>query len=838
MTANPLSGVNTPLVLEMNYDDQPLEFQSDSTIANKAFGKPACGYQGPTITLIARPASSLDSCQRRRNSRQAMPGIAGLSFGGQGRSLTPQPGIKSKLARMPPRPQPPVEASSTLQPDACGASMASEESPANPLPMPQAAFLENSANPKLVLGHPTVNRWGTFTGTQGLAEALPPASASCAIILQKIRDFVQERRRRIKDDFQNFDPLRSGRCSPGQFARCILTLLPTLTRAEVDQLVSFYSKQTGESAPLARNVLYYQFCKDLEDGTVTRGEAGACTPPPPHPLEAGEEEQLEGEEVSLFSTTTATAARRGAGAGRSKGPSGGVVPLIYSGRCFKSPADEALRLEQVLRRIALLAKTRGVRFEDCFQDAERSHSTSMLSPRNVGRITLAQFSKSFPFHNDFPQADFALLVRHYSAEDGDVCFAKLSRHIEKIILERPITDLRQASSRSYRMKPPTDAGCLAGVMGGTCRTNNATDPHEAAEAASTTPDDAFADLHLNDANEALEVDYYDPGNTYAAACAAPAESAALGQPQHPPLTARNPRSTTPLRAFPPGCRTVFPEPRPWGTSRAPAAPRALQLEDVLQRLALIIRRRRVPLHGAFEAFDPLRRGVCTHSQARSILGTLGMGVSNAEMDVLVQSFCSDRCSTELEYRQLVAHLCAAVDQVSTTGGKVVEAKQVQSARAAVQPAASTQIHRSDSSLQEVLMRISKQLRMRQVPIVAAFRDFDNPRTNRVTRLQFLRVLSMISCQLSDTHKNMLLAAYRDPENEDEGQNARIMYADFCEDLNNCEVTHNPTGFTNLARSAHKRPRTIPSKYYDFDGLIQPSPRTGRGLLQPLAAYQH
>mmetsp|Transcript_1237 Transcript_1237/g.2809 ORF Transcript_1237/g.2809 Transcript_1237/m.2809 type:complete len:480 (-) Transcript_1237:290-1729(-) len=95
--------------------------------------------------------------------------------------------------------------------------------------------------------------------------------------------------------------------------------------------------------------------------------------------------------------------------------------------------DDETRVQQVLRRMALLTRTRGIDFKSCFQDCERSHATSLVTPRYSGKVSIAQFLQHFPFDKDFGEGDMKLLLRRYAVDSGTVHYLMLDHDIIEIL---------------------------------------------------------------------------------------------------------------------------------------------------------------------------------------------------------------------------------------------------------------------------------------------------------------------------------------------------------------------------------------------------------------------
>ncbi|CAE7194258.1 unnamed protein product [Symbiodinium natans] len=132
-----------------------------------------------------------------------------------------------------------------------------------------------------------------------------------------------------------------------------------------------------------------------------------------------------------------------------------AVKVPRPGHCLKkhgqdiSPCDDEVAVEQTLRRLALLVKTRGVIFSKCFQDSERSLDTSLLCPRFAGKVTEAQFCSHFPFMQDISEHELNLLLqRYYNADTGGISYVALDKEIQSLIDEPCQGSVLSQSTRS------------------------------------------------------------------------------------------------------------------------------------------------------------------------------------------------------------------------------------------------------------------------------------------------------------------------------------------------------------------------------------------------------
>eukprot|EP00435_Cladocopium_sp_Y103_P010955 s1774_g2.t2 len=146
-----------------------------------------------------------------------------------------------------------------------------------------------------------------------------------------------------------------------------------------------------------------------------------------------------------------------------------IVKVPRPGHCLKkhgddiSPCDDEAAVEQTLRRLALLVKTRGVIFDKCFQDAERSLDTSLLCPRYSGKVTEAQFCSHFPFMQDISDYELTLILqRYYNSETAGINYVAMDKDLQALI-EEPFQDSSYyGSAKSTCSGRPTPRSVVKG----------------------------------------------------------------------------------------------------------------------------------------------------------------------------------------------------------------------------------------------------------------------------------------------------------------------------------------------------------------------------------------
>lgn len=255
-----------------------------------------------------------------------------------------------------------------------------------------------------IRGFPTqpMHAWGA----PGMKEVVPPSYGlefeeypeNIREIIREIQGYIFTRRIRVKDIFLDFDPLRCGRCTPYQFVRGLNSIAPQLTAHQMRILTDFY-------ADPVQDMMKPQVVRHLEFIRAVDGVFGGF--------------DLE------------------------KQP---VVKVPRPGHCLKkngediNPCDDEAAVEQTLRRLALMVKTRGVIFANCFQDAERSLDTSLLCPRFAGKVTEAQFCSHFPFMQEISEYELGLLLqRYYNSEADGINYMAMDKDLQALV-EEPLQE--------------------------------------------------------------------------------------------------------------------------------------------------------------------------------------------------------------------------------------------------------------------------------------------------------------------------------------------------------------------------------------------------------------
>lgn len=203
---------------------------------------------------------------------------------------------------------------------------------------------------------------------------------------------------------------------------------------------------------------------------------------------------------------------------------------------------------------------------------------------------------------------------------------------------------------------------------------------------------------------------------------------------------------------------------------------------VLAKIASLVARRHLRTSYWFQDFDKLRRGVCTFGQVRTTLGgILRMELDEEDYDCLLETYATP--DSLFRYKEF----CADVDEMAEG------VKELYGYGASLHPQALM-------LLDQVRERISKRCHMRRLEIRGAFRDFGHTRAGRVTRSQFIRIMSVLALQVNEADLKLLCLGYCDSED-----GTLFNYATFCDDIDQLVSQLGP-GHEQLAPP---RPRARP-----------------------------
>lgn len=100
----------------------------------------------------------------------------------------------------------------------------------------------------------------------GAPVAVPVAAEAPQKVLGQLQSEIQSRRLRVKELFEGFDPLNSGRCTSSQFQRGVNRLYPNVSPVEGKTLADYFTEQ---DRPGPQVVNYRKFSRTVDQGFST-----------------------------------------------------------------------------------------------------------------------------------------------------------------------------------------------------------------------------------------------------------------------------------------------------------------------------------------------------------------------------------------------------------------------------------------------------------------------------------------------------------------------------------------------------------------------------------------
>jgi len=210
-------------------------------------------------------------------------------------------------------------------------------------------------------------------------------------IVQRLRVFAYPRRIRFREFFNDFDPLRCGRCTRAQMVRALGTIgCKDLDADEVQFLADYFEDHTGK-AEKPQTVDYYNFCNLVEEVYVE-----------------GNPEQL-----------------------NSASSPGSTMMSTFRPQSIEDEEE----VMHALHRVATLCSTRRVDLKSCFTDFANAAVPHPSRPnaRRGGKVTAMQFKRLFPFMKDFGEQELNLIMDRYRTKSGDIHFQALHNDVSTIM---------------------------------------------------------------------------------------------------------------------------------------------------------------------------------------------------------------------------------------------------------------------------------------------------------------------------------------------------------------------------------------------------------------------
>lgn len=459
-------------------------------------------------------------------------------------------------------------------------------------------------------------------------------------IIFKIQAAIFPRRIRIKDIFRDYDPLRSMRVTLAQFRRALVSVnIKGLSVQEIEEVAAFFqdapvpsgdkTNQGATKVYLPQDVNYGEFSNSIDEvfgPTLTK----------------------------LEETPTAEVNFPGSQLSR------GFLPRETGDR-------EALHA--VLHKVALLSKTRGIVFKYCFQDFDRSDSTSLTVPRRGGSCTVEQFLRNFPFTGDLSREELNLILARYS---GEIVGRQPGAIINYQALHDDISDMDSAVQNSSLPTslyfPHPDGTIWTGealsvlqritaavverrlrvaeyfhdfdnLRKGFCTVNQVKTVFSLLKLNVPEADiQVLCDMYCrtSDGKSVLKEQF--PMFNYFKFCADVDAAFTRDELEKDPLARVGQTDGT----------TTLPARR----NKAMLGPdEDAQIGNLEAEIASRVKERRILLRPAFEDFDPIRRGHVTKSQFARVMATCGFRLEFAQIDLLCRKYCDLGNDREFNYME-------------------------------------------------------------------------------------------------------------------------------------------------------------------------------------------
>jgi len=409
---------------------------------------------------------------------------------------------------------------------------------------------------------------------------------------------VFSRRIRIKDYFRDFDPRRSWRCSKTQFIRALDTAGIKISHAEAAAVADSYVH--GASG----DVHYGKFSDSID----------MCFGPKYLEGTPDAEVQEPGENLQF-----------------------GFQPKQLA-------ADHMEILAYVMHRVALLCRTRGINFKDCFRYYDK---------QNTCCVTEQQFRRCFPFEG-FTEEELDILVNRYTDRGRSVLNGIHYQALHDDVMDRvnappdppfPRSDLviRPDGSRWTAEDYTPEEKVQAKVVEKRIRIREWFTDYDPLRKGYATAGQARSILNLcltiAQADwEALCKKYCreDGMFNYAKFCDVIDEAFSVKGLEKTPRT----RITMPdVSVTLPGRRNRM------KLSQEDEYEVGRVEEDIRAR----VQQRRIPLKPSFEDFDPARHGHVTKNQFSRALGSLGFELTEDEVNILALKYCDMGNKFEMNY---------------------------------------------------------------------------------------------------------------------------------------------------------------------------------------------
>jgi len=445
-----------------------------------------------------------------------------------------------------------------------------------------------------------------------------PSSSSLdsvlAELIHRIQLHVMPRRIRCKEFFNDFDPLRCGRCTIPNLGRALDMIGVNVSEEEVDLLAEHYTDY-GPRATKPQVVNYYRFCADVDE------------------IFASEEAQ---DSMKSFMMTSSP---------------GSTVMSTFRPNCL----EDETRFYHVLHRVATLCKARGVHIKPLYTDLDRAAipMPSRVNPRRGGKVTRSQFIRNWPFKREMSQDDIELLCDRYATTGGDIHFMALHNEVSEVLgdPEQPFPTsplhLRPDGTKWSHMELPVVQKIMAKVVEKRIRLKEHFQDFDPLRKGYCTPGQVKTvitimglsrDIDRADFETILSLYMKDDGLfDYRSFCDDVDKAFTLPNLENYPYA----------RTSMPDASTTAPARR--NTMRLSEAKLA-KVRKVEEKIRTFVRKRRAEMKPMFQDFDRAHRGYVTRSQFTRIMSMMQFDLDEKAIDLLAGIYCDFGNHNDFNYK--------------------------------------------------------------------------------------------------------------------------------------------------------------------------------------------
>lgn len=212
-------------------------------------------------------------------------------------------------------------------------------------------------------------------------------------ILERIQMHILPRRVRCKEYFNDYDPLRCGRCTEAHFARAINMMGISLSDDEQSLLAEHFT-EFGPKVMKPQVVNYVRFCAHVDEVFSS-----------------------ENVQENLRSTMLTTSP-------------GSTFMSTFA----PNSVEDEERVQNLLHKIAMLTKARGIQIKPIYSDLDRAPipTPSMINSRRGGKVTKEQFKRNWPFKKEISMEELDLICEKYATRGGDVHYMSLHNEVSEV----------------------------------------------------------------------------------------------------------------------------------------------------------------------------------------------------------------------------------------------------------------------------------------------------------------------------------------------------------------------------------------------------------------------